>query len=435
MILFGKRKVILIMFYLLAFAIPGKTQDTLKISVDSAINYAVKYNLLLKNAEMKIEESQERVWESISMGLPKIDASVDYSNFMGGEIGITFPGGPPMVIPFNPISNFQVSVAQLIFSGNYYVGMEITKLLKSTTMTLYEKSKQDIIEQVSQTYYMILVAETSKDIVQRTLTNIEEMYEKTESLARVGILEKTDSDQLSVQVLMLENTLKSADRQIELAYNMLRFYLGVDIDVPIKLTQNINEIIETINFESTLINPFSFESNLDFQLVLAQEQILQKQVVLEKMNYLPSLFGFYNHTEKILKPDFDMTPKNVIGLKTSIPVFSSGMRKAKVAQARIRYETGINNTKLLEDQLLLREKQLRFDLRTALDQYESQKKSVSVSKSVYDNISFKYDQGMVSSLDLTTSNNNYLKSEGDYINALIRLLEAELALQKLFNNL
>jgi len=234
---------------------------------------------------------------------------------------------------------------------------------------------------------------------------------------------------------MLENTLKSADRQIELAYNMLRFYLGVDIDVPIKLTQDINEIIETINFESTLINPFSFESNLDFQLVLAQEQILQKQVVLEKMNYLPSLFGFYNHTEKILKPDFDMTPRNIIGLKTSIPVFSSGMRKAKVAQARIRYETGINNTKLLEDQLLLRERQLRFDLRTALDQYESQKKSVSVSKSVYDNISFKYDQGMVSSLDLTTSNNNYLKSEGDYINALIRLLEAELALQKLFNNL
>ena len=435
MILFGKRKVIPIMFYLLAFAIPGKAQDTLKISVDSAINYAVKYNLQLENAEMKIEETRERVWESISMGLPQIDASANYSNFMGAEMEITFPGGPPMVIPFKPISNFEVSVGQLIFSGNYIIGLQIAKLIKSTSITLYEKSKQDITEQVSKTYYMILVAKNSKDIVQRTLTNIEEIYDKTESLTRVGILEKTDSDQLSVQVLMLENTLKSADRQIELAYNMLRFYLGVDIDVPIKLTQDINEIIEIINFESALINPFSFESNLDFQLALAQEQILQKQVVLEKMNYLPSLYGFYNHTSKVLKPDFDITPKNIIGLTTSIPVFSSGMRKAKVAQAQIRYETGINNKQLLENQLLLQEKQLRFDLRTALDQYESQKKSVSVSKSVYDHISFKYEQGMVSSLDLTTANNNYLKSEGDYINALIRLLEAELALQKLFNNL
>jgi len=42
---------------------------------------------------------------------------------------------------------------------------------------------------------------------------------------------------------------------------------------------------------------------------------------------------------------------------------------------------------------------------------------------------------MVSSLDLTTANNNYLNSESDYIKALIQLLEAELALQKLSNNL
>ena len=436
MILFGKSKVIPIVLCLLAFALSGKAQDTLKISVDSAINFAVTYNLQLKNAELKIEESQEKVWETISLGLPQIDASANYSNFMGAEMEIKLnPEAPAMVIPFKPISNFEVSVGQLIFSGNYIIGLKIANLYKSTTITLYKKSKQDIIEQVSKSYYMILVAENSKDIVLRTLNNVKDIYNNTKSLAGVGILEKTDSDQLSVQVIMLENTLRSAERQIELAYNMLRFHLGVDVNVPILLTQDINEIIETINFETTLINPFSFENNLDFQLALSQEQILQKQVDLEKMNYLPSLIGFYNYTSKILKPDFDITPKNIIGLKASIPIFSSGMRKAKVAQARIRFETGTNNKELLEDQLLLQEKQLRFDLRTAIDQYESQKRNVSVSKSVYDNISLKYEQGMVSSLDLTTANNNYLNSESDYIKALIRLLEAELALQKLFDNL
>ena len=435
MILCGKKKVILLVFFL-AFAFTCKAQDTLRISIDSAINYAVKYNLQLKNAEMKIEESQERVWESISMGLPQINASANYSNFFGAEMELRLnPDAPPIVIPFKPISNLELSVGQLIFNGSYIVGVEIARLLNSTTITLFEKSKQDIIEQVSKTYYMILVAENSKDIVQRSLTNIRDIYDKTKSLADVGILEKTDSDQLSVQVIMLENALKSADRQIELAYNMLRFYLGVDIYMPIVLTQDINEIIETINFETTLINPFFFEDNLDFRLAISQEQILQKQVALEKMNYLPSLVGFYNYTSKILKPDFDMTPKNIIGLKASIPIFSSGMRKSKLAQARIRLETGTNNKDLLEDRLLLQEKQLRFDLRTAMDLYESQKKNVSISKSVFDNISLKYEQGMISSLDLTTSNNNYLKAETDYIMALLKMLDAEITLRKLYYEL
>ncbi len=41
---------------------------------------------------------------------------------------------------------------------------------------------------------------------------------------------------------------------------------------------------------------------------------------------------------------------------------------------------------------------------------------------------------MVSSLDLITSNSNYLQAEGSYINAIFQLLEANLSLNKLLNN-
>ena len=90
---------------------------------------------------------------------------------------------------------------------------------------------------------------------------------------------------------------------------------------------------------------------------------------------------------------------------------------------------------MLTDQLLIQEKQFRFNLRTGIEQYESQKQNVEVSKRVYDNINLKYQQGLVSSLDLTTANNNYLQAESSYINALLGLLNAQLELDKLLNNL
>jgi outer membrane protein TolC len=249
------------------------------------------------------------------------------------------------------------------------------------------------------------------------------------------MMEKTDADQLSVQVTMLENALKSADRQIELAYNMLRFYLGVDANVSLNLTQDLDEILKTINFETTLVQPFKIENNLDYQLMLIREEMLNRQVAMEKMNYLPTITGFYRHTEKLIVPAFDMSPADVIGVKASIPIFSSGTRRAKVAKAKIQLETGLNNKKLLNEQLLLQERQLRFNLNTALDQYESQKKNVEISKSVYNSMALKYEQGIISSLDLTTANNNYLKSETDYITALLRMLDAEIALRKLYYEL
>jgi outer membrane protein TolC len=95
----------------------------------------------------------------------------------------------------------------------------------------------------------------------------------------------------------------------------------------------------------------------------------------------------------------------------------------------------LNNKALLTDQLFIQEKQLRYNLTTAIEQYESQKENVAVSKRVFDNLNLKYEQGLVSSLDLTTANSNYLQSETNYITATMQLLNADLALNKLLNTL
>ena len=90
---------------------------------------------------------------------------------------------------------------------------------------------------------------------------------------------------------------------------------------------------------------------------------------------------------------------------------------------------------MVQDQLLLQEKQLRFNLINANLQYKNAKDNIDVSKRVYESNENKYRQGMISSLELTQANTLYLQAENNYITSLLNLLQTKLTLDKLLNNL
>lgn len=416
-------------------------QTDLTLTLDAARHYAVENNKVLKNASLAVVAADKQYWETIAAGLPRVDASMDYTNFLGAEITFNFGENPitgePNIatIPFKPTSNFSMTIGQLIFNGSYWIGLQTANIARDLTETNFERTELEIKEQVAMAYYSVLVAERSVDIIMQNLENIKDVFKKTNTMYSVGMAEITDVDQLAVQVSMLENAAKSVERQREMAFNLLRIQLGVTADTKITLTESLDDIMLQMDHITTLATTLELEKNIDYKLMNGQQLLSKKQIDMEVMSWIPSITGFYSNTQKILKPDFDMTPPNLIGLQMNVPIFASGMRKASWDQAKINYETTLNNKALLTDQLLIQEKQLRYNLTTAMEQYESQKENVKVSKRVYNNLNMKYQQGLVSSLDLTTANSNYLQSETNYITATMQLLQANLALNKLLNNL
>ncbi len=123
------------------------------------------------------------------------------------------------------------------------------------------------------------------------------------------------------------------------------------------------------------------------------------------------------------------------GLQLSIPIFASGQRYSQIKKAQINYEKARTTKEMVAEQLLLQEKQLRYNLVNANLQYKSQKANVDVSKRVYTSMENKYRQGMASSLDLTQANSLYLQAENNYVSSLMNLLQTKLALDKLLNNM
>ncbi len=196
-------------------------------------------------------------------------------------------------------------------------------------------------------YNLVLMSRELLDLLRKNVANLNEVYRKTSAMVSVGLIEQTDLDQLGVQIASLENSVHASERQLELAKNMLRLQLGLTIDQDFEVEGNLGSALSAINSASAFPALFDVNVNPDFQLMTLQEKMTEKQVKLQNAAYLPTLSSFYSRTEKIIKPNFDMAPKNMVGLNLSIPIFSGGQRSARVSQAKIDLETMRNTRALL----------------------------------------------------------------------------------------
>ena len=427
-----RRKQIIIFILSMFLVLQMMAQEKLSLDLEAAKEYALNFNKTIKNSTLSVTQSQEKLRETISAGLPQVNATADYTNALGAEISIQFDeSAPPSKIPIKPTSNFNLQVGQLIFNGSYLVGIQTAKLYQELSETNKLKTEQDVVSQLIENYYLVLLSEESLSILKNNMENLQTIYKKTEPMVTVGMMEKVELDQLLVQVNSLNNALKLAERNYEMTKNMLRLQLGVTPETDIELTDKLPEIMKKADIDASVAGSFDIYQNIDYKLMNMQESMTEKQIDLQKAAYLPTLSGYYSYTYKILKPAFDMSPQNVVGLQMNIPIFASGERRSKVRQAKIDLETTKNNKALLEDQLNIQYNQMRFNLISAMESFENQKENIKVSREVYNSLKTKYDQGMISSLDLITADNNYLNAESNYLSAMLEVLKAQNNLIKL----
>ncbi len=407
---------------------------TYMLSLEDAKALALEVNYDLQNASLAIRQAHHAKWEAISAALPQVSARLDYTTFFGSSSTFAMAPGASSTIDFNDTSNGNLT-GTMFFSGTYLVGVKLAKLSEELTKINAVKSDLDVKQAVADSYYAILLAEESKLILESNLENLVKVRDQTEQMYKAGVAELTDLDQLTIQVTLLESSLRTTIRQIAVAYDVLKLQIGISPKSEIELTETLGDFFSPDSFYASLLRAFNLKDNVDYQLIQQQELLSEKQVSMAKMEYLPRLSASFNHLEQIVAPNFNLNPKNTLAFQLNIPIFSSGQRKAKVQQAQIDLEMLQNSKAKLSDALLMQDRQIKLNLSTALDQYDAQKKNVEVAKRVYDNYQRKYDAGMISSLDLTTANSNYLDAESSYIRSMLDVLSAYVELEKFYANL
>ncbi|MDX2443957.1 MAG: TolC family protein [Bacteroidales bacterium] len=443
---------LLILFGCILFALPLQGQDTTMVrafSLKEAQDFALENNLNIKNAQLNVEQAQKVIWENTALGLPQVTSSFNYNNnlnlmttLLPGEI-IGQPG-EKVEVQFGTQHNAIGTIAanQLIFSGPYIVGLQAAKIYRESQEQSLQKTEIDTKELIAQNYYLALLAEETYIIIDSNVLNLQKTLFETQKMYEMGFVEETDVDQIRVSLISLENSKRTALSQIEVSYKLLKYQMGIDLNIEIQLKEKLEDIIVEINLAQTLEDPFNVLNHIDFQLSETREYLAQLNMKRQKAEYLPSLSAVYNNNWSAMRDEFNFFNPNqkwyyssVLGFTLDFPIFSSGGRQAKVSQLKIEYQKAGNTKKLVEDGLILENQQARSDFISAYQKYLSEKENVQISKKILDRTQIKVGEGITSSLEFTQINDQYLITESNYLTALLELLNAKIRLDKAMNRL
>lgn len=448
--IFSKYSTIVIIWIVGLFASAQEETSVRSFTLNEAQEFAIENNLNISNARLDVEHAEKVIWENTSVGLPQVNSSINYNNNLNLTTSLLpaeIFGGPPgemIEVQFGTQHNAtaSISASQLIFSGPYIVGLQAANIFKKSTEQSLVKKEIEIKELIAQNYYLALLAEESYIIIDSNVQNISKTLYETQKMYEQGFVEETDVDQIRVSLISLGNSLRSAKTQIEVAYRLLKYQLGIDLSTEIQLSESLDNIILEINLEETLVDPFIVNSHIDFQLLQTQEKLVQMQLKLMKSEYLPSLNAIYNNNWSAMRNQFNFFNadekwyySSMLGFTLNVPIFSSGNRKARVSEKRIEYEKAGNAKKLVADGLVLENQQARLDFISAYEKYLSEKENVKISNKILERTRIKVREGLASSLDFTQINNQYLTTESNYISAMVELLNAKIRLDKAMNRL
>ncbi len=408
--------------------------QSLVLSLDEAKQYAVEHNRTVQNAGLSVKQAEAARWQSIASMLPQVSGSLDYTNMCGYEyeMKINSMGFKQEMAPTGALS----LKASMTIGGQQIVGALISNLAIEMQDVAKAKTVQVIESNVTNVYVNILATTETVDLLRKNLENLKTLYQMTENSVKVGAAEQIDADQLAVQVASMESTINTTERAVEVLKSSLRLLLGVSVETSITLSDPLESIINAEETMKLLSIELNLDSNYDYTLAKQQTELAQKQVTLKGMEYVPTLTGYYQYKNQMSFKDdgyVSPTPPNVVGVTLSVPIWSSGVRAAGVTEKKLAYQAAQNTLADTEDQLRVSDRQYRYDLVSAYDNYQIQKRNIEVTQRVFDNMAKKFEYGYASSLDVTNTSSNLISAQQNYIQALTSMVSAHINLKNLLN--
>ena len=436
-------------FLLIAGVLPWKAvaqqTDTLVVSFNEALQYATENAYMSKSAGYDVEAAKRQVWEYMSIGFPQVNMSGglnDNLSIQENYITMEDEQGNQQIIKVKFGSQYSWNIGgqveQLIFDGSYFLGVKASKIFVEMARQKKEKTEIDVRENVAKAYLVALVAKKNLTVFKDNLKVNEQTLKETEALYKNGFREELDVDQIRLMVNNSKNLVLEAERQMLVAKAVLKFAMGVKIDSPVKLNDDLDNLIVPVLSETVDLNSFNVGSIVDYNLSKTQEEIQKIKVKNEKAQYYPKLNAFYNYTHYEFGDKFSTMNNSagqVLGLSLTMPVFTTGRRNAIVQKEKMNLLKAQNERVMTEENLKRQFLVASTNLLNAREKYQNDKLAVDIAGRVYDKTRIKFKNGLSSSTELSQNEGQYIQTQINFIQATLNVLDNFIQYRKALGSL
>ncbi|TLX72098.1 TolC family protein [Labilibacter sediminis] len=425
---------LLILQLLLASSIICKGQsDTLQVSLSQALAYATEFGYQSINASHDIDIAKKQVNEYLAIGLPQVNASGSLANNLKLQENRIQFGDTTITTVFGTKYNNSIGarVDQLLFDGSYFIGVKASKVYVRLSEKSKTKTEIDIKQAVSEAYFLTLIAQQNIIDFEQSLRVNERTLKQTQAYYDNGLSEDIDVDQIRLMVNESRRLYLEAKSQLNIAIVVLKFTMGYDIDKPLKLTDSIDAILAPIPLNPE--NSFDISTHIDYQMMNTQIDVQSLVIKNQRAQAMPKLNAFVNYDFGFFgdqMSDLTVTEGSMLGLSLSIPIFSSGMRSAQLKQEKITMNKLSVDKQMLEQSLKSDWVVAKANLANAKEQYDNAVEAKNIALSIYRKSLIKFENGLLTSLDLSQYENRLVESYISYRNASVKYFNQYITYQK-----
>ena len=437
-----------ILIFLLLFSLGFSQAYPERLSLQEAIDYALENNRIAINAARDIEVAKKQKWETIATGLPQLDASINYQNFLKQQVSVIpaeFFGGNPgefaeVIFGTKQNATATATLNQLIFDGSYIVGLQSTKVFLEISKNAKDKTDLEVREAVINAYGNVLVSIEGVKIIEKNISVIQDNLDETTKIYENGLEELESVEQLQITLSNLQSDYDNLKRLEVIAFQMLNITLGIEYSAPLELTDTLESLAfqnlanETINAESDVT------VTLDYQIADNDKRSKELLVKLEQSKALPRLSGFINGGYNTFADDFVFLDNNtewfgfsLLGLNLDIPIFSSGMRGAATQRAKINLEKAKDDLTEVEQLLKLQIATAKSKYQFATEDYFNKKRNLDLAERIAQKNETKFFEGIGSSFELRQAQTQLYSAQQQLLQTMLDVINAKAELETITN--
>lgn len=413
-----------------------------ELSLVKAQTLGVENAFAMQRARIDVQVAARDVKELLATGLPQVSASFDVNHFLDIPTQVVpassfDPEAPEDLVLELSFGTTQTATAgfnatQLIFSGSYLVGLKASQVFADAKALAVDATEVETRRMVAEAYATALAAEANVETLDRALTLVKSSELELRALANEGLVESVDADQLQLTRQALEQQLSTGRLQAELAKQLLLFQCGLDVDEDVVLTDDL-EVLTKVAV------PEAVQANLNLTAIPALEEqrryvaLAELDVQNRRAEGLPQVAAFYsNSTQAFRDPEFPVLadqnnwyPSQIVGLSVNMPIWTSFGGKQRVEKAKLQVLTAESGLEQMESAARLEHANAKatfLDAQAALGTAKAQR---DLANRILTRIESGHKEGVRSSFELNTAQNQLLEAEGNLIGAQLAWLTAQ----------
>ncbi|MBO7497959.1 MAG: TolC family protein [Bacteroidaceae bacterium] len=408
-------------------------QETLRLTLERAIEIALADNPTIKIAEQDIQLKEMAKLETTMGLLPEANLSGSYQRTIEKQTMVM--NNMQFKVGVNNMYTGGLTVSLPVFAPALYKSMNLTRTDVELAMEQARASRQDLVCQVTKAFYQQMLAQDSYAVLQKSYAQSEENFRIVSAKYDEGRVSEYDRISAEVQMRNLKPSVISARNAVDLSQLQLKVLMGVTADVDVVVEGNLKDYEEQMYVSMLGLDSLSLERNSSLMQLDLNSRLLRNTLSVQKQNFMPNVALQFNYMYTCMADNFDFgtynwNPYANVSLSVSVPLF------------RYSNFSTVKKTRLQMNQLQLNrdyaERQLRMQMNTYLnnmtasaEQVSSNKEAIAQAQKGRDIAQTLYDVGRGTVLELNSAEVALTQSELTYSQSVFEWLTAKADLDKL----